>query len=177
MYLTQKWAHSSGCFLLGLHALGRGSGRRNFWPCFCVFEGYTIREQYEYQRAVDAELASAVKTHGKLTTFGVVLQDVDGEVFWLNHNNHHFSDELLHLLDQGAVPMAYMGATTGHLSERHFYAGTLHGALGIIRPRLGELYTLRATVELHLALSEEVALTVTASLVRGFHFVVGVGLG
>jgi len=72
-----------------------------------------MREQYEYQRAVDAELASAVKTHGKLITFGVVLHDVDGEVFWLNHNNHQFADELLLLLDQGAVPMAYMGATTG----------------------------------------------------------------
>jgi hypothetical protein len=72
-----------------------------------------VREQYEYQRGVDAELASAVKTHGKLTTFGVVLHDLDGEVFWLNHNNHQFADELLHLLDQGAVPIAYMGATTG----------------------------------------------------------------
>ena len=102
-----------------------------------------MREQYEYQRAVDAELASAVKTHGKLITFGVVLHDVDGEVFWLNHNNHQFADELLLLLDQGAVPMAYMGATTGQGIYLNviFCAGTLHEAVGIIRPRLGELYT------------------------------------
>ena len=43
-----------------------------------------MREQYEYQLAVAEELARAVKMRGKLTTFGVVLHDVDGEVFWLN---------------------------------------------------------------------------------------------
>ena len=71
-----------------------------------------MRKQYEYQRAVDAELARASKKHGILTTFGVVLHDADGEVFWLNHNNHKFASELLHLLDQGAVVMAYMGFST-----------------------------------------------------------------
>lgn len=45
-------------------------GTATLGPCFCVLEGNTMREQYEYQRAVDAELASAVKTHGKLTTLG-----------------------------------------------------------------------------------------------------------
>jgi hypothetical protein len=53
-----------------------------------------------------------------------------------------------------------------HLSERHFYAGTLLEAPEIICPRVGELYTFRATVELHLALADEVALTVTAFLVE-----------
>ena len=73
-----------------------------------------MREQYEYQLGVAEELARAMKMRGKLTTFGVVLHDVDGEVFWLNHNNYQFADELLRLLDQGAEPMAYLGATTDH---------------------------------------------------------------
>ena len=59
-----------------------------------------MREQYEYQLAVAEELARAVKMRGKLTTFGVVLHDVDGEVFWLNHNNYQFADELVRLLDK-----------------------------------------------------------------------------
>jgi hypothetical protein len=46
-----------------------------------------MREQYKYQRAVDAELARAVTKDDILTAFGVVLHDADGEVFWLNHNN------------------------------------------------------------------------------------------
>ena len=72
-----------------------------------------MREQYEYQRAVAAGLDRAVKKDDMLTTFGPVLHDPDGEVFWLNHNNRQFVDELLLLLEQGAVLMAYMGFTTG----------------------------------------------------------------
>ena len=82
-----------------------------------------MREQYEYQLAVAEELARAVKMRGKLTTFGVVLHDVDGEVFWLNHNNHQFADELVRLLDQGAEPMAYLGATTDHNLYLNVLAG------------------------------------------------------
>ena len=124
-----------------------------------------MREQYKYQRAVAAELARAVKKDDMLTTFGPVLHDPDGEVFWLNHNNRQFVDELLLLLEQGAVLMAYMGFTTRSscLFERHLYAGTLHEADGIIRPRVGELYAFWATDELYLALAHEVALAVTPS--------------
>jgi hypothetical protein len=73
----------------------------------------TMREQYKFQRAVDAELARAVTKDDILTAFGVVLHDADGEVFWLNHNNRQFADELLRLFEQGAVLMAYMGFTPG----------------------------------------------------------------
>lgn len=114
------------------------------------------------------ELARAVKMHGKLITFGVVLHDVDGEVFWLNHNNHQFADELLRLLDQGAEPMAYLGATTGHYLYLNVLAGagTPQKALGIIRAELAELYAVWPAVELHLAMAEKVARTVTPTIKR-----------
>jgi hypothetical protein len=57
-----------------------------------------MREQYEYQLAV-------------------------AEVFWLNHNNYHFADELVRLLDQGAEPMAYLGTTTDHNLYLNLLAG------------------------------------------------------
>ena len=82
-----------------------------------------MREQYEYQLAIAAELARAVKMRGKLITFGVVLCDVDGEVYWLNHNNYQFAVEMLRLLDQGAEPIAYMGATTNHKLYLNVLAG------------------------------------------------------
>ena len=74
-----------------------------------------MREQYKYQRAVAAELDRAMKKDDMLTTFGPVLHDPDGEVFWLNHNNRQFVDELLLLLERGAVLRAYMGFTTGRV--------------------------------------------------------------
>ena len=82
-----------------------------------------MREQYEYQLAVAEELARAVKMRGELTTFGMVLHDVDGEVLWLNHNNYQFADELLRMLDQGAEPIAYLGATTDHNLYLNVLAG------------------------------------------------------
>ena len=81
-----------------------------------------MREQYEYQRAVERELGRATKSHGKLITFGVVL-DIEDKVFWLNHNNHNFADELLRLLEQGAVVIAYLGAST----EQKVYLNVLAG--------------------------------------------------
>jgi hypothetical protein len=90
--------------------------------CFCLFKTHTMREQYEYQRAVEAELGRALTSHGKLTTFGVVL-DVEGDVFWLNQNNYNFADELLRLLEQGAVVIAYLGASAGQKAYLNVLAG------------------------------------------------------
>jgi len=115
--------------------------------------------------AVAAGLDRAVKKDDMLTTFGPVLHDPDGEVFWLNPQQPPVCRRTIAAARTRCSADGLHGFhhRSSCLFERHFYGGTLHEPPGIIRPRVGELYAFWATDELYLALAHEVAVAMSSS--------------